>query len=262
MNTLFAALWAETLKSRRSKVPFLSAAGFTLAPIVGGLFMIIMKDPEAAQKMGLLGTKAQLTIASADWITYFGMLGQSVAVGGGIVFAVLTAWVFGREFSEKTAKDLMAIPVPRGRIVLAKTLVTAGWVFITITWIYLAGLTIGALVDIPLWTWQLAARSYGDMLLIALMTLALLMPVAFMASVGRGYLPPLAWAILTIFFSQIIAALGYGSWFPWAVPALFSGIVGPRSEQLGLYSYALVVLTGIGGYVATDWWWHHADLSG
>ncbi|HUV07130.1 MAG TPA: hypothetical protein VMX75_05335, partial [Spirochaetia bacterium] len=55
------------------------------------------------------------------------------------------------------------------------------------------------------------------------LTLALMSPVAILASVGRGYLPPFGWVILTLFLSQLIAAMGWGSWFPWSVPALFSG---------------------------------------
>jgi ABC-2 type transport system permease protein len=91
------------------------------------------------------------------------------------------------------------------------------------------------------------------------MTLLLMTPVAFIASMGRGYLPPLGWAVLTIFFSQIIAATGWGDWFPWSVPALFSGVVGPRAEQLGMHSYVILSLAGILGLIATFWWWLNAD---
>src|SRR3954462_7310088 len=112
--TLFrAALWAEALKARRSKVPWLTALGFSLAPLVGGLFMIILKDPERARSMGLISAKAQLTVGVADWPTYFGLLAQATAVGGAMLFSLLTAWVFGREFSDRTAKELLANPTPR-----------------------------------------------------------------------------------------------------------------------------------------------------
>ena len=73
MNTFYAALWAESLKARRSKVPLLTTIGFMLAPLTGGLFMIIMKDPERARNMGLLSTKAQLVMSTAEWSTFFGM---------------------------------------------------------------------------------------------------------------------------------------------------------------------------------------------
>ena len=259
MTDLFAALWSEMLKARRSKVPLLAAIGFTLAPLTGGLFMFIMKDPEHARDMGLLSVKAQLAMTTAEWATFFGVLTQAVAIGGAIVCSIVTAWVFGREFSDHTAKDLMALPTSRASIVTAKLIIIAVWVFSVTLWIYLFGLFIGYLVDIPGWTVQLALQSLSDLLVTAGMTLLLMSPVAFIASMGRGYLPPLGWAVLTIFFSQIIAATGWGDWFPWSVPALFSGVVGPRAEQLGMHSYVILSLAGILGLIATFWWWLNAD---
>lgn len=259
MNGFFSSLWAETLKARRSKVPLLASIGFTLAPLMDGLFMFIMKDPERAREMGLLGVKAQLAMSTADWTTFFSVLTQAIAIGGVIVFSIVTAWVFGREFSDHTAKDLMALPTSREGIVTAKLIVIAAWVFATTLWIYLIGLIVGNLVDFPGWTNKLAWVSFRDVLITAGMTLLLMAPVALIASMGRGYLPPLGWAVLTIFFSQIVAATGWGDWFPWSVPALYSGVVGPRAEQLGIHSYVLVSLTGMIGLAGTFWWWRNAD---
>ena len=45
MNSLALAVSTEFLKARRSKVPWSIAAGFSLAPTVGGLFMVILKRP-------------------------------------------------------------------------------------------------------------------------------------------------------------------------------------------------------------------------
>ena len=259
MNNFQSALWAETLKARRSKVPLLAGMGFTLAPLVDGLFMFIMKDPERAREMGLLSVKAQMAMSTAEWGTFFGVLSQAVAIGGTIVFSIVTAWIFGREFSDHTAKDLMALPTSRGNIVAAKLVVISVWALIVCIWIYLVGLVIGNLVDIPGWTTGLAWQSLMELLAAAGMTLLLMTHVAFIASMGRGYLPPLGWAVLTIFFAQIIAATGWGDWFPWAVPALFSGAAGPRDQLIGVHSYILVVAAGIIGLAATFYWWRNAD---
>jgi ABC-2 type transport system permease protein len=259
MTNFQSALWAETLKARRSKVPLLACIGFTLAPLMDGLFMFIMKDPERAREMGLLSVKAQMVMSTAEWTTFFGVLSQATAIGGAMVFSIVTAWVFGREFSDRTAKDLMALPTSREQIVTAKLIVISGWVFVVCVWIYVVGLVIGYLVQIPGWTSALAWQSFLDVFAVAGLTLFLMTPVAFIASMGRGYLAPLGWVVLTIFFSQIIAATGWGDWFPWSVPALFSGVTGPRAELLGIHSYVLVFLAGAMGLIATFWWWRKAD---
>jgi ABC-2 type transport system permease protein len=253
------ALWAELLKARRAKLPWLTALGFTLAPLVGGLFMIILKDPERAQDMGLISAKAQLTAGVADWPTYFGLLAQATSVAGAVLFSLLTAWVFGREFSDHTAKELLATPTPRSAIVAAKFVVIAIWTVSMVGVIFIIGLIVGNAVGLPGWSNALLGQSVMTIAQTALLALALMPPVALLASAGRGYLPAMGWMFLTIFLAQIIAATGWGGWFPWSVPPLFSGLAGPRAEQVGAHSYVLVGLVLLGGLAATFAWWRSAD---
>ena len=259
MNAFLSAFWAETLKVRRSKVSLLTAAGFLILPLVGGLFMIILKDPERARAMGLISVKAQLTAGVADWPTFFGILAQGTAVGGAILFSMITAWVFGREFSDHTAKELLALPTPRGVIVGAKFVLTALWILGLALLIFVIGLGIGTVVDIPGWSLKLEWTSFWSLITIALLTFMLMPFVALFASAGRGYLPPLGWAFFMLALAQIAAVLGWGDWFPWSVPALLSGMAGPRAEQIGMHSYVLVGLAFIVGIAATFAWWQSAD---
>jgi ABC-2 type transport system permease protein len=259
MKYFTSALWAETLKARRSKVPLISAIGFSLAAVVDGLFMIILKDPEAAKQMGLISTKAQLMAGVADWPTFFNILGQAIAVGGAIVFAVITAWVFGREFSDRTVKEFLALPTSRGAIITAKFIVVAAWTMGLSLLVFGLGLVIGNAVDIPGWSQDLLRASTVDVLGAAVLTILLLPFVALAASLGRGYLPAFGWAILTVALAQIAAVMGWGDWFPWAVPALFSGAAGPRAELLGLHSFIVVGLACALGLASTYLWWQKAD---
>jgi ABC-2 type transport system permease protein len=259
MNGILPSIWSETLKMRRSKLPLFTALGFSIAPLVGGLFMIILKDPEAARSMGLISAKAQLTAGVADWPTFFSILTQAVAVGGGILFAVITAWVFGREFSDRTAKELLALPTSRESIVAAKFLVTTVWTLLLTLWVLLIGLAVGKLVVIPGWSAPLFRSASLDILGTSVLVIALLPFVALLASLGRGYMPAFGWTILSVTLAQIAAITGWGDWFPWSVPALFSGMAGPREELIGGHSYIIVILAGIIGLAATFYWWRSAD---
>lgn len=259
MNNLRTALWVETLKFRRSKVPLFTSIGFLILPLVGGLFMIILKDPEAARSMGLISTKAQITAGAADWPSFFNLLAQGMAIGGAILFSIVTAWIFGREFSDRTMKELLALPTSREATVTAKFLVTAAWTFILTLAIFLVGLIVGALVDIPGWTGDLLNSSSVDVFGSTLLNMLLLPYVALLASTGRGYIPPFGWTILTVALAQIAIVTGWGDWFPWAVPGLFSGAAGPREELLGLHGYVIVLIAGLIGLGATFYWWRSAD---
>jgi ABC-2 type transport system permease protein len=260
MNIFRAAFWAELLKARRSKITPLTSAGFMLLPLVGGLFMIILKYPEEARSLGLITTKAQLTAGVADWPTFFGILLQGMAISGAILFALITAWVFGREFSDHTAKELLALPTPRWVIVAAKFTLIGLWTLALSLLVFAAGVAVGALVDIPGWSAALGWSAFQRMLLIALLTVVLTPPfVALFASAGRGYLPPMGWTFLIVALANILSVLGYGDWFPWAVPVLVSGSVKAYADLIGVHSYAMVLLAFLAGAGATFAWWRSAD---
>src|SRR5512138_3783324 len=164
MNNFSSALWAETLKMVRSKVPLFTAIGFGMMPLAGGLFMIILKDPEAAKSLGLITTKAQLLTGTADWISFFGFMAQAVAAGGMILFSIITIWVFGREFSDRTVKELLALPTARETIVTAKFIVIAIWSLLITLLIFGIGIIVGTLVVIPGWSIELFQASFVGIL--------------------------------------------------------------------------------------------------
>ena len=259
MTNFTSALWAETLKMVRSKVPLFTAIGLSMVPLAGGLFMMILKDPEAARSMGLISAKAQLMVGVADWTAFFGFLTQAIAAGGLILFSIITIWVFGREFSDHTVKELLALPTSRETIVTAKFIVIVLWTFAVTLFIFGLGLAVGTLVAIPGWSADLLRTSFINILGAAAFTLPLMSFVAFFASMGRGYLLPFGWTFFTLALANIAAIMGWGDWFPWAVPAMFSGAAGPQSSQLELHSYMVVILTGIIGLVITYYWWRNAD---
>ena len=259
MNAFCSALWAETLKARRSKVPLFTTAGFLILPLVSGLFMIILKDPERAKELGIISVKAQLVGGVADWSSFFGMLKMGTGIAGSILFAIITAWVFGREFSDHTVKELLALPTSRGTIICAKFVLVLLWLLGLTIFIYMIALGVGAGVDIPCWSPALAWTSFWSLLLIAFLTVMLMPLVALIASGGRGYLPPLGWAFLTMALAQIAAVMGWGEWFPWAVPGLLSDFSGIQSGPLGIHSYLMVLIVFIIGVEATFTWWQKAD---
>jgi len=260
MNAFVAAFWAEALKARRSKVSWLTAAAFWILPLVGGLFMIILKNPEQARAMGLISAKAQLTAGVADWPTFFDLLAQSTAMAGTILFAFITAWVFGREFSDRTAKELLALPTPRWVIVGGKLVLTVLWILGLTLMTFGIGLAVGRAVDIPGWSLELAWTSFWSLIIIALLNFTLMPFVALFAAVGHGYLSALGWAVFSFVMAQIISVLGWGDWLPWSMPVLLSGMFGPSgTKQIGPHSYVLALLAFGAGVAATFTWWQTAD---
>jgi ABC-2 type transport system permease protein len=258
MNNFSASLWCEFLKVRRSRMPLFTALGFSLAPLMGGVFMIILKDPEFARNIGLLRTKAEILSATADWPTLFGMLGQATAVGGILLFSLITSWVFGREFVDDTAKDLLALPTARSSVIAAKFVIVAVWSVSLSIFIFVLGLIIGWMIVLPLWSISVLIHGAATIAGACLITLAVITPVAFVASAGRGYLPPMGFAILVLVLAQVLGAAGWGPLFPWAVAALYAGL-GESGSSLESSSYMIVAATSLIGLIGTFAWWNRAD---
>jgi ABC-2 type transport system permease protein len=258
MNAFFAALWAEALKAYRSRVIGLSIAVVTILPLVDGLFMLILKNPERARQMGLIGAKAQLVAGTADWPSFFYVLVMT-GIAGGILFDFLAAWVFGREFSDRTAKELLALPTPRGTIVAAKFVLLAVWTQVLALWIFGLGLVIGNAVVIPGGSAHLSVVSFGIFMSVAFLNLLLAPWVAYVASLGRGFLPPMAWIFFTLASAQLLQIMGWGEWYPWAVPALAGTLAGPKGGSIGVHSLAMALAACVAGLAATFVWWRSAD---
>lgn len=258
---LTAAVHAEALKLRRSRVPWATVGAIALAGAVGAFFMFVLQDVDRARSLGLLGAKAQLTGGTADWPGYFALTAQTVAVGGLIIFGTAAIWLFGREFSDRTATDLLALPTSRTAVVLAKLLLLLVWC-LTLTLVLVAlVLVLGAALGLPGWSGGAALRGAGGVLGTGLLTAGLAASYGLAASVGRGYLPAVAVLFLTVLVAQVLAAVGHGAWFPWAVPALLAGTAGADAADTGRAGLLGVALVALGSAAATAAWWERADHS-
>lgn len=253
------AFSVELLKARRSRLPWITSLAFAIATAVCGLFMFILQDPDRARSLGLLGAKGQLAGATADWPGFLGLLAQATAVGGLLIFGLTTIWIFGREFSDHTAKDLLALPTPRRSIVAAKFAVAGTWSLALAVQTSVLGLAVGATLSMPGWSFHVAADGVLRLLLTAAMTAGLTTWFAVAASIGRGYLPAVGAMFLALFLAQIVAALGYGDTFPWSVPSLYAGLAGPDQTAPGPTGYTLLLLVTASGAITTAAWWRHAD---
>ncbi|TWT24773.1 ABC transporter permease [Planomicrobium sp. CPCC 101110] len=257
MNPLMAVLHVEVLKLRKGKLLWAVLAAFTFAPLMGGFFMFVLKNPEFAKTAGLLGAKARIA-GEASWPAYFSLLAQIIAVGGLIVFGFVASWIFGREYTDRTIKDLLALPYHRGVLVAAKFLAVMATTGLLSLYVTGLGMVIGWGIGLAGWSQSVLQNGLAAIVITALLTISLSAPVAFFACWGRGYLAPLGFVVLMVVFSQIIAAVGYGAYFPWSIPALYSGVAG-EGYDLKAINIFIVLAASLAGGAGTWAWWLYAD---
>jgi len=259
MPDMTNALWIELLKVRRSRVPWISALGMMILPFAAGFLMFVYQNPEVARSMGLISAKANLAGGSADWPFYLSLYAQAIGIGGIFLFGLAESWVFGREFSDGTLKDMLAVPVSRGAILLAKFVAAAVWSAALTLLVTAVGLALGAFLRLPLGSPAVIGGGVLRILVSALLVMIIVTPVALFASIGRGYLLPLGLMIFFVFIANFVALAGWGAYFPWTVPVIYADVA--KAGSLEPASFWIVALTGLAGIAATYLWWKKADQS-
>ncbi len=232
MKGFITAFHVEAIKALKSKMLWGTVIFFAFIAFMMGFLMLVAKNPDIAGNSEVLNMKASM-ISKADWRTFFYLLLQMVLTVGSIGPAIVTIWVFGREYSDRTIKDLFALPVSRLNIVFAKFV----------------------------WSGDLLVKNLRSYLLSAILTVLLFPFITFITCVSRGYLLPVGFSILILIVTQFVflGLPGITPYFPWAIPGLCSGAAGPFSPKPEVISYIILGLTSILGVAGTAAWWRYAD---
>lgn len=260
MKGLLASVWAESLKVRKAKIFPITVVFFVFIAAMMGCMMYIVQHPELAGRSAAFEAKKPI-LGDGDWPSYLGLLIQIILALGPIGFGMVTSWVFGREYADRVAKDLLALPVSRTTIVFAKFIVIFFWCLLLTLTLVLSGLLVGLAIGLPGWSATEVFNAACLFLNSALLTVLLCTPVAYLACISRGYLLPVGFAILTLIMTNFVA-IGLPNmmpFFPWAIPALYTGIAGRDLPQAEAVSYGILLVTSVAGSIGTVLWWRFAD---
>jgi ABC-2 type transport system permease protein len=251
--------WAEALKLRRSRAPLMTALAYAMVPPATALLMLVWGGSPPASTYRFSTLQSQIILVQADWPRYFDMLAACSAVGGLIVFSLFIIWIFGREHADHTSKELLTLPVPREAFVAAKLLTAGAWCLAIQGGMLLAALLIGACLGLPGGTAESLRAGLVQCLCVSAMSFCLAIPFGLVANLSRGIMAAVGLLFLTLFFGVVLVCLGWGAYFPWAIPALSSGAAGLRSIDLGVLQLSLVALAGLAGTLGSMLWWRWAD---
>lgn len=256
MNNLPDMIWIELRKAIRSRMPLWTMLGALFMPLGIAFLIYVAKNPGIFQKLGLVSAKANLLAYSAtDWPTYLGLFAQIISAAGFFFFVIAISWIVGREFADGTLKDMLAVPVQRSNILLAKFVVAIAWCTVMAIIIYIFSLVIGAIIQLPGASSGVILQGSAVTAITASLTIAVVMPFALFASLGRGYLLSIGVAVLALMAANLVVVFGWGEYFPWAIPLLYA----QGKSSLPAVSFWIVFFTSLAGMIATYLWWKYAD---
>ena len=256
MNNLSDMIWIELRKAIRSRMPLWTSLGSLFMPVGVALLILLAKNTELSQKLGLISAKANLMAYTAtDWSSYMKLFAEIISAGGFFFFILAISWVFGREFVDGTLKDMLAVPVQRSSIVIAKFILATAWCAAMALIILIFGLIMGAIIQLPGGSLSVILHGSAVAAITVCLVIAVVLPFALFASVGRGYMLPMALAILTLIMANMMMVVGWAEYFPWALPMLYA----QGDSSLTSISYWIVLVTSAAGMIGTYLWWKYAD---
>lgn len=257
---MFATVFAgELAKLRRTTTPWVTLGALMMGPLVLALFLWIVKDPDRAAQFGLLGAKAELAGIEASWSSFATFLILIVGMSGMLLLAFVTAYVFGREYAEGTAKVMLTLPVPRPWFVVAKLLVVALWWLVLVLVVSIEAIVVGLGLGLSGFTYALIGAMLGNLLLVAGISYLLAPVVALVTVWTRGYLAPVGFALGMLLLGNVIGHTGWAPWFPWSIVPILVGSVGNPVDALPFGSAIVLAATFAAGVAGATWLLQRAD---
>jgi ABC-2 type transport system permease protein len=253
-----AAAWElEWLKLRRASVARTAALALVVgtAAVTAAFTAVGLGDGDSQMAL-----KVRPMLQGTGWDAYLGLLGQILSVATLLSVGVVLTWAVGREFTDGTVVSLQSLPTPPGALVAAKL----GTVVLGAVACALGAVTVAVPLGLLIGLGAPDADAAGAAVravTVALLTVALTLPLAFVASARRGYLPGIGALLGLVVVTQIATVAGAGAWFPWAAPGLWAGMGGAAAAAaVTPVQLLLAVPVGALGAVGTVRWWSTAEL--
>lgn len=224
-----AAIWAEVVKLAGSTVGRVGSAAIVIGiSVLSGSMLLAAAtttDPQLLAKLG--------PVATGDWQGFLLGAAQITGAGGLGGYAIVLAWMFGREFGDGTITGLFALPVRRTTIALAKLIVYAVWASAMSVLLSMALTMVGTVAglgSVDEDTLATLARQAA----LGIMSVAVTLPVAWASTLSRSVLGGVSVAIGLVVVAQVSVLAGLGGWMPLAAPALWAISLGTTVSPIQL----------------------------
>ncbi|ACL69232.1 bacitracin ABC transporter, permease protein, putative [Halothermothrix orenii H 168] len=166
---------------------------------------------------------------------------------GTMLFALITTYLYNREYEEDTLKNLLTIPVGRGQLIISKMVILLGWVEVIMVFAYLMVIALAVAGSFSEITLKVMLAGLGKYLLTGLYLYMLTPVIILITLVFKSYVPPLAFSIAASLGTLIVMQSKYISLYPWSIPIVltkkFDGL--EYSIETSLLILIGVFVTGI-----------------
>lgn len=159
-----------------------------------------------------------------------------------MIFALITTYIFDREYQEHTLGNMLTVPITRTEIIINKMIILFGWIIFLVLFTF--GLTIllnfmGIFIELNIRTLMKFFKIY---LLTGILHFALIPTIVFITLRFKSYIFSIGFSIVVTITSLVITNTKYGELFPWALPYLLAAYEGDFYYPVS-YSIVSMILT-------------------
>ncbi|WP_152658001.1 ABC transporter permease [Oceanobacillus sp. CFH 90083] len=234
-------LFTELLKLKRSSMFLISILGAAVAPFVVVIATFIY---EPSTPFGDLFYNVNL---------------YTVLIIGVPLYGVVTTYLFNREYTENTLKNLLTIPVSRLSFIISKALMLFMWIMMLsiIAWgltLFLGLLTQFDGLNSSLLLDSLKQFSTGGILLFILSS-----PIILVTLVMKNYVPTIIFTVVITLINVMAGNSEHRGLFPWAAAGDISNHTLPPTYPPE-YSYIIIAATALIGFITMIVYFKKADI--
>lgn len=174
---------------------------------------------------------------------------------GLVGFGVISSWIFAREYQDGVFKDLLALPISRMDIIVAKMIT----VVVSSMLIWVLCVLIFCLLGLILWhastSWLVLWLVTRKLWVLTLLNIPLALLWPCLASLWKSAILPMALSFITVIISVIFAAKPLGRFIPWAIPGYYLA----NNENVPYLSIIILLFIGATGIWGTIFIWIRMD---
>ncbi|AZO95446.1 ABC transporter permease [Halocella sp. SP3-1] len=243
MNSL---VYTELLKMKNSKMFLLSLLGGIVSPLLTFFMLLAHHQQNPAETLTMKSFLSQTHLFIAFLV-------------GTMLFALITTYLFNREFEEDTLKNLLTIPVGRTQLVLSKLFILIVWIEIIMIYSFFMVILLGLIGGFEGFQTNILLLSFKKYIFTGFLLYLLTPVITLITILFRTYIPSIAFSIFATLATLVIMNSKYIALYPWGIPVLMT-MNNQQSEYPILISWLIIIGVFIISLTATLIYFNKTDI--
>jgi bacitracin transport system permease protein len=181
-----------------------------------------------------------------------------------MICVAISAYLFSREYTEKTLKTILPIPVSRNKLILGKFCTLFLWIMMleVVTWAGILFFSFGYHLIIGMGSFYVtdAMRWLVKFLIGGVMMFITISPYTYLAEKTKGLVSPMIVSAVMIMGSAALCNQKFGALYPWTATYF---LIGGKIESSGyppILSIVIISVLSIAGFITTFIYFNKEDL--